>query len=200
MNPDGTGQMIYYGNMHPKTVMIDAKPIPGTGAVVSVFSPGHGKKEHAGAITIVNPKRGPDELSYAHKLDKHKLNKKEEFRDPYPLSADCILAAHNRDIVLMNGQGRTRTIHSLGGLLAARTAASAPAQTRAGDSVAYESGVENRASDSGRCHPWSQHGGRQAGPDQETARPGDPPQTDQPFRYYGAYQPGRHVHPASHTR
>jgi len=109
MNPDGTGQMIHYGNMHPQTVMIDAKPIPGTGAVVSVFSPGHGRKEHAGAITIVDPKRGPDDLSFARKL-----NRKEEFRDPYPLSADCILAAHNRDIVLMDGRGRTRKIHSLG--------------------------------------------------------------------------------------
>ncbi len=108
MNPDGTGQMIYYGNMHPQTVMIDAKPVPGTGAIVSVFSPGHGRKEHAGAITIVDPKRGPDDLSYARKL-----NKKEEFRDPYPLARDCILAAHNRDIVLMNGQGRAHTIHSL---------------------------------------------------------------------------------------
>ena len=28
-NPDGTGQMVYFGNQHPGTVMIDAKPIPG---------------------------------------------------------------------------------------------------------------------------------------------------------------------------
>ncbi len=40
MNPDGTGQMIHYGNMHAQTVMIDAKPIPGTGNMLSVFSPG----------------------------------------------------------------------------------------------------------------------------------------------------------------
>ncbi len=109
MNPDGTGQMVYYGNMHPGTVMIDAKPISGTEEIVSVFSPGHGKKEHAGAITVVNPKRGPDDLPFARKL-----SKKEDFRDPYPLSRDYILAAENRNIVLMNGQNRTRTIHSLG--------------------------------------------------------------------------------------
>ncbi|MCH7557046.1 MAG: PD40 domain-containing protein, partial [Planctomycetes bacterium] len=29
-NPDGTGQMIYYGNLHPGILMIDAKPIPGS--------------------------------------------------------------------------------------------------------------------------------------------------------------------------
>ena len=30
MNPDGTGQTVFFGNMHPGIVMIDAKPIPGT--------------------------------------------------------------------------------------------------------------------------------------------------------------------------
>ena len=30
MNPDGTQQMVFYGNMHPRIVMIDAKPIPGS--------------------------------------------------------------------------------------------------------------------------------------------------------------------------
>ncbi|MHC4167230.1 MAG: HzsA-related protein [Planctomycetota bacterium] len=110
MNPDGTAQMIYYGNMHPGTVMIDAKPIAGTEEIVSVFSPGHGKKEHAGAITLVNPKRGPDDQSFARKL-----NKKEEFRDPYPLSRDCILTAINQDIVMMNGRGQTSTLYSLAG-------------------------------------------------------------------------------------
>jgi len=40
-NPDGTGQMIYYGNMHPQTLMIDAKPIPGSdGNVVAIFFAG----------------------------------------------------------------------------------------------------------------------------------------------------------------
>ena len=48
-NPDGTGQMIWYGNLHPGIVMIDAKPIPGSDKVVASFSPGHGQREHAGA-------------------------------------------------------------------------------------------------------------------------------------------------------
>ena len=29
-NPDGTGQTVYFGNLHPGVVMIDAKPIPGS--------------------------------------------------------------------------------------------------------------------------------------------------------------------------
>ena len=30
INPDGTGQMVYYGNQQPGEVYIDAKPIPGS--------------------------------------------------------------------------------------------------------------------------------------------------------------------------
>ena len=59
-NPDGTAQMTWYGNLHPGTVMIDAKPIPGSEKVVASFSPGHGQREHAGAICVVDPRSGPD--------------------------------------------------------------------------------------------------------------------------------------------
>ena len=30
MNPDGTGQSVFFGNLHPGGVFIDAKPIPGS--------------------------------------------------------------------------------------------------------------------------------------------------------------------------
>ena len=58
-NPDGTAQMTWYGNLHPGTVMIDAKPIPGSEKVVASFSPAHGQREHAGAICVVDPRSGP---------------------------------------------------------------------------------------------------------------------------------------------
>ncbi len=108
-NPDGTGQMIYYGNMHPRTLMIDAKPIPGSdGRVVAVFSPGHGKKEHAGAITVVTPKRGPDDLGSARKV-----SQTDDFRDPYPLAEDRFLVARGAAILSMDGQGKTRELFRL---------------------------------------------------------------------------------------
>ncbi len=66
-NPDGTAQMIWYGNLHPGMVMIDAKPIPGSDKVVASFSPGHGQREHAGAITVVDPKAGPDDPAFARR-------------------------------------------------------------------------------------------------------------------------------------
>jgi len=108
-NLDGTGQMIYYGNMHPGTVMIDAKPIPGSdGKVVAVFSPRHGRKEHAGAITVLTPKRGPDDLGSATQV-----SQAADFRDPYPLSDDRFLVARGPEIMLMDDRGETRRLYRL---------------------------------------------------------------------------------------
>ncbi len=108
MNPDGTGQMVYYGNFHPGTVMIDAKPIPGSDKVVSVFSPLHGRREHDGAIAIVSPKKGPDDQGSARHL-----TKAVSFRDPYPLSEDCILVAQASRLCVMDGQGEIEELYRL---------------------------------------------------------------------------------------
>jgi hypothetical protein len=107
-NPDGTGQMVYYGNLHPGTVMIDAKPIPGMDQIVAVFSPGHGQKEHAGAITIVTPKTGPDDQGAAQKISRG-----DDYRDPYPLSRDHFLVARKDRLLVMDGQGETKEIYRL---------------------------------------------------------------------------------------
>jgi len=108
LNPDGTGQMVYYGNMHPGTVMIDAVPIPGTKQVVASFSPGHGRCEHAGAITVVDPAHGPD-----HKAFARQISRSADFRDPYPLPNGCFLVARGPSVLLMDGQGVTTPIYTL---------------------------------------------------------------------------------------
>jgi Hydrazine synthase alpha subunit middle domain len=107
-NPDGTNQMVYYGNFHPGILMIDAKPIPNSEKVVALFSPGHGRREHDGVVTIVTPKAGPDEKGSARTL-----HEKPWFRDPYPLSEDCILAAQHKLIIAMDGTGKTRELYKL---------------------------------------------------------------------------------------
>lgn len=107
-NPDGTGQMVFYGNMHPGIVMIDAKPIPGTGKVVAVFSPGHGRREHAGAITILSPKHGPDELAAAQRI-----SKKDNYRDPYPLSPTHFLVAQETSLLLMDDKGAVEPVYEM---------------------------------------------------------------------------------------
>ena len=133
MNPDGTAPMTFFGNMHPTgrphliqkrgegrvvhysnvptsetQVMIDARPIPGTGKVVAIFSPGHGRREHVGRVTIIDPRAGPDHRPFARRITPHPA-----WRDPYPLSADRFLLARDRGLYLMDDKGATRLLHSL---------------------------------------------------------------------------------------
>ncbi|MFO7901440.1 MAG: discoidin domain-containing protein, partial [Pirellulaceae bacterium] len=105
-NPDGTGQMVYYGNMHPGIVMIDAKPIPNTKKVVAVFSPGHGRREHVGTITIVDPRKGPDDQSSAISI-----TSEPKYRDPWAFSEETFLAARGDRLVLLDNQGHARDIY-----------------------------------------------------------------------------------------
>ena len=46
MNPDGTNQMIYYGNQTPWGVFLACRSVPGDDRVLGVFSPGHGMNDH----------------------------------------------------------------------------------------------------------------------------------------------------------
>ena len=108
INPDGTGQMTYFGNLHPGIVMIDAKPIPGTQKIVTLFSPGHGRKEHAGDVTILTPETGPDDRGSAKTISKGA-----NFRDPYAFSEDCFLVAQDTRLLLMDGRGQTTDIYRL---------------------------------------------------------------------------------------
>lgn len=107
-NPDGTAQMTWYGNLHPGIVMIDAKPIPGSDKVVASFSPGHGQREHAGRITIVDPSAGPDALSFARPV-----SRRDQFRDPWAFSENCFLAALGATVVVMDGAGEQQEIFKL---------------------------------------------------------------------------------------
>jgi mono/diheme cytochrome c family protein len=107
-NPDGTNQTVWYGNLHPGTVMIDAKPIPGSRKVVAIFSPGHGRREHEGVVTVVDPRWGPDAQEAARKISKTPT-----YRDPWAFSEELFLAAAGSSIVLMNGAGATQEVVKL---------------------------------------------------------------------------------------
>jgi hypothetical protein len=107
-NPDGTGQMTWFGNLHPGTTMIDAKPIAGSHKVVASFSPGHGMREHAGVVTVVDPTAGPDEPTFAKAISKNP-----DYRDPWAFSEDCFLAAKGASLVLLDGNGAEQLIFRL---------------------------------------------------------------------------------------
>ena len=109
-NPDGTGQMVYYGNQNPGITMIDAKPIPDTNMTVASFSPSHGRPEHAGYLTRIDPALGPDAEPSAVRIS----SGEPVFRDPYPLSRNYFLAARNDEILLMQDEGITACLFKLG--------------------------------------------------------------------------------------
>ncbi len=107
-NPDGSGVMAYFGNMHSGTALLDAKPIPGTNKVVTIISPGHGQKEHAGSVGVINPNGGPD--------DKESLtiiSRGGGFRDPYPLGDGQFLVANGDKMLLLHSDGRTELLCQL---------------------------------------------------------------------------------------
>jgi hypothetical protein len=107
-NPDGTSQMVFFGNMHPGIAMLDAKPIPGTAKVLASFSPEHGRREHDGYVTVVDPIAGPDAPSFTHRI-----SQTADFRDPFPLSAGQFLVAQRSSLLLMDGSGATHLLCSL---------------------------------------------------------------------------------------
>lgn len=108
INPDGTEAMTFFGNQHPGTTMIDAKPIPGSHKVVASFSPGHGMKEHAGYVAVVDPEAGPDDQSFARLV-----TPRAEWRDPWAFSENCFLAARGRELCVMDDAGRAEVVYTL---------------------------------------------------------------------------------------
>jgi hypothetical protein len=109
MNPDGANEQVFYGNMHPGGVYIDAKPIPDSREVILINSPGHGTKEHAGHVALVTPDSGPD-----HRPSLRNITPA-GFRDPFPLGRNLFLAARGRDIVLLDREGAIYPLFSLRG-------------------------------------------------------------------------------------
>jgi len=107
-NPDGTSQMIWFGNYFPGIVMIDAKPIPNSEKIVAIFSPGHGATEHNGTLTIVDPKAGPDAPNFAKEITSgHRL------RDPWAFSENCFIAASGTKLLAIDGNGKTEDFFEL---------------------------------------------------------------------------------------
>ncbi|MDR0521363.1 MAG: hypothetical protein LBH00_05870 [Planctomycetaceae bacterium] len=107
MNPDGTQQSAFYGNLHPGDVMIDAKPIPNSEKVAAIFSYGHGSREHMGGLHLVSPKKGPDDKGSSVRLGRG------SFKDPYPFSEDCFLAANNDTLWIVDGSGKFEPLFQL---------------------------------------------------------------------------------------
>ena len=127
MNPDGTNQAVLYGNTVSKyamnhngnafVVMIDALPVPDSKKVVAVFSPGHGNRENAGNVMLLDLDRGPNDPACAKQISPNVkmaggwAGGRGGFRDPYPLSEDCFLVAQDKSLLIMDKQGNTEEVY-----------------------------------------------------------------------------------------
>lgn len=107
MNPDGTEQMVYYGNQNPGDVYIDAKPVPETPNIALSLSPGHGRSDHSGSIAELNVLNGPDDKTVLHVISKG------SFRDPYPINSNAYLAAKGGAVLLVDSSGFETTLFSI---------------------------------------------------------------------------------------
>ncbi len=108
-NPDGTNQMVFYGNMHPGILMIDAKPVPDSPLVVASFSPGHGINEHDGVIMLVDPRLGPDEMRAARPVSRNAP----VYRDPWAFNENSFMAVQGHHLMLFDDKGQEVILHSL---------------------------------------------------------------------------------------
>lgn len=120
MNPDGTSQMVYFGNMHPGGVFIDAKPIPGTEKVVLIHSPGHGRREHEGQPAILSVANGPDDRGSMRELPlpeeffvKRGNNPRRGFRDPWAFADSLFMAAYENRLDVFDVSGKGMTLFAL---------------------------------------------------------------------------------------
>jgi hypothetical protein len=127
MNPDGTDQLLLYGNTESPpelftgfndTLIIDAMAVPGSGKIVSVFSR-HGIRESAGNVMRIDPKKGPDDWRDAKQISPNvKIGENWTpqsgfggFRDPYPVSSDCFLVARDSSLYLLGLDGATQEVY-----------------------------------------------------------------------------------------
>ncbi|MCP4378671.1 MAG: hypothetical protein GY794_21160, partial [bacterium] len=111
INPDGTGQMVYFGNMRPGGVFIDPQPIPGSNRIVFIHSPGHGRNEHAGNVCTVTDRNGPDDPKALRVI-----GRAGNFCDPWALSDKDFLAAQGKSLVHLSETGKVTTLYTHNGL------------------------------------------------------------------------------------
>jgi hypothetical protein len=121
MNPDGTGVMTLFGNMHHlgDRTICDARAVPATPWVVASFT-AHTKTDHWGFIRLINLNHGPDDEAHVRMIEyqgRDKLGKNErqevQGRDPYPLAPDWLLLADESRLLLVCTDGRREVLYDL---------------------------------------------------------------------------------------
>lgn len=118
MNPDGSKQTVLYGNQttsfnDPSScLLIDAKPVPwSSDTILATYSPGHGRREHAGYPALISLTSGPDDRNSLTFLQSKE--KKDNVYDPFPINRNLFLVSQEKDILLIDGKGNTNVLYEL---------------------------------------------------------------------------------------
>ncbi|MGN0846566.1 MAG: hypothetical protein ACI4RA_04185 [Kiritimatiellia bacterium] len=99
MNPDGTQHQIYQGNTYPGSVYIDAKPVPGSDEILLIDSPGHGRRDHGGFVSLLSVKGGTDDRANVRTICKG------NFFDPWAFSKDLFMFSTGKGVTLTDREG-----------------------------------------------------------------------------------------------
>ena len=108
MSPDGTRQMVLYGNQINHGTILAPKPVPHSPKLVVTWSPGHGMREHYGKIALIDPRLGPDDPQGVQYISKGNIH-----CDPWAFSESHFLVANKTAMELMNGRGDTEVLYRL---------------------------------------------------------------------------------------
>ncbi len=118
MNPDGSKQTVLFGNQTPvfedpgSCLLIDAKPVPwSSDTILATYSPGHGRREHAGYPVLISLTGGPDDKNAMRFIQKRRKNK--EIYDPVAINRNLFMASRNRDLLVINKEGAEQSIFEL---------------------------------------------------------------------------------------
>ncbi len=119
-NPDGAMVQLFYDNLGTGNLYITAKPVPDSDKVVCTVQHGHGRNEGRGRLLMIDASHGPESEKSARFVDRgfrkvgdYKAGDEQAWRDPFPLSENCILTASLRSLVLMNGRGDYQVVYTL---------------------------------------------------------------------------------------
>ena len=103
MNPDGTGQMVFFGNCSSAASPCSTPSrSPARTRSSSSFSPGHGRPEHLGHVTIVDPEPRPRRPARPSRI----VSKaRPTGRTPTPSARTASSSPSPQGIFVMDGQG-----------------------------------------------------------------------------------------------
>ncbi len=119
INPDGTGEMVYFGN-GPESyvsvpgglVMLNPMGIPGTQKAVCTIGTKHGNRGYRGHVAVIDPTGGPDDwggIEYLTGGPRKLIG--EPFMDPYAIDDDTFLVSTTGG---RNGTGKLLVMDSKG--------------------------------------------------------------------------------------